>query len=338
MTLAHATHLRREAGRELRALRLAAGLHPADLGIALGSTRRDTAAQRVSALENGTREPDAATCATLRTLLGALPDGWERARTLEAAVNRARASVIARELDLLADVLPRLVARRDRTLRHTGWCAVPIHAPMSGTTITGGLPLTLGTLVHGCGPGGPLHATREGVPVWILGAGGSLLSGRGTIHTLQPAPGRAAWHTDGTLDQHNVGGAWHALRQARDAWRQTSGDAATRPTRWSLTTIAVELGIPIAPVTLTDADGATIARWDPRSGALRDARGHTRDTVPHPDDDEAWAARPAPASPERRAGWFEDARGEVVAIFDGWLPDGLVPPPQAHAEAPTSAA
>jgi transcriptional regulator with XRE-family HTH domain len=324
MPLTHARMLREQAGRELRALRLAAGLHPADLGLALGSTRRDTAAQRVSALESGQRDPDPDTQDRLRTLLGALPDGWERADALEGRVNRARASVIARELALLAAVLPRLVARRDRALRHPGWCAVPIHAPASGTSITGGLPLTLGALLYGCGPGGPLHVVRDGVPVWIVGAGGSLLSGAGTIHTLA-ADG--TWHGDNTIDGMNVGAAWQALRQAREGWKRARPDGGTTPTRWGLATIAVELGIPVTPVTLTDAEGTVLARWDARSGALRDAQGRTLDTFPHPDDDEAWAARAPLTSPERRAGWFEDAHGAVVAIFDGWLADGVTPPP-----------
>jgi hypothetical protein len=282
----------------------------------------------VAALEAGSRPPDAATAERLRAHLGALPDGWARADALEGAADRARSAVLAREASLLASVLPRLLKRRDRALRQAGWCAVPLLWPASGTTLTGSLPVTLGALLQGAGPGGPLNAIHDGVPVWIVGAGGSLLSGNGTVHGLDTS---GAWHTANMLGGLNVGAAWRALREAAASGSRAAGGT---PTRWSLATIAAELGLPVPPVTFTDTEGRLLARWDPRFGALHDASGRTLDTTPHPEDEEAWQQRVPAPFPIRRAGWFEDAEERVVAFFDGWLPDGVAVPLDAPTEPP----
>ena len=312
-TLDHALLLRREAGRELRALRLARDLTPAAFGAALGSSNPAKAAQRVAGLESGQKLPDPQTRAVIVARLGRLPTGWDDADALEARANRARASVMLREIDLLSRVLPRLVARRADL--PSGWRDIPIHGLRSGSTITGTLPMTVGHLVHGLRPGGPLHVAHKGEPMWLVSAGGSLQTGSGYVELFSP---RGERRTLPASEMDGVGRNLHLLRQARE------GAVSPGPTRWSLATVACALGLEVAPVRLTRADGTPLAAWDPKSGDLRDAGGVRLDTTPSPDDEAAWAARSAPPPwPERHAGWFEGADGRVVAFFDGWLPDGL---------------
>ncbi len=311
--LQHALLLRREAGRELRALRTAKDLTAADLGLALGSTHPTKAAQRVAGLESGQKLPDPQTRAAIVARLGRLPTGWADADALEARANKARASVLLREIELLTRVLPRLVARRAEI--PPGWRDVPILGLRSGSTITGTLAMTVGHLVNGLRPGGPLHVAHNGEPMWLVAAGGSLLSGNGDVELLSPLGERR------TVQASELGGLgrnFQLLRQARE------GHGAPKATRWSLATVGCALGMEVAPVRLTRADGTPSASWDPRTGQLRDAGGARSDTTPAPDDEARWASRAAPPPwPERHAGWFEGADSRVVAFFDGWLPDGL---------------
>ncbi len=312
--LQHALLLRREAGRELRALRTAKDLTAVDLGLALGSTHPSKAAQRVAGLESGQKLPDPQTRAAIVGTLGRLPAGWDDAEALEARANKARASVLLREIELLRRVLPRLVARRAEV--PTGWRDVPVLGLRSGSTITGTLAMTVGHLIDGLRPGGPLHVAHNGEPMWLVAAGGSLLSGNGYVELLSPLGERRTVHTS---ELGGLGRNVQLLRQARE------GQGAPNPTRWSLATVGCALGLEVTPVRLTRADGTPSSTWDPKTGQLCDERGRPMDITPAADDNAAWSERPpAPPWPERHAGWFEGADGRVVAFFDGWLPDGLI--------------
>lgn len=349
--LPHGERLAREAGRQLRQLRLAAGLRPADFGLMLGCTNREKAATRVAALEYGAQIPDARTLERLRAIFGAAPDGWAAAEALEHAVSvKGKALRYSRETTLLAQVFPRLVAERENVLRQPAWWGVPVEIPVSGTNFTGELRLALGDILFGAGPDGPLTVEIDGTPGWLVGACGSLLSGCGVVYVVGA---NGSWHETERLETISVGSAWRRLHDSRLAWRRQGTpvpiDTAMRqddesetrrfvwapfnskvprapPTRWSLSTIAAALGLPVSPVNLSGVDFVPRATWDPRTGVLRDVNGTILDTTPHPDDAAAWAARMPARDLYRRPGRFEDADERVVALFDGWVPWDLAVP------------
>jgi len=326
--LAHARRLCQEAGRELRTLRLAAGIHPCDLGMRLGCTKPETAANRVAMLESGQRFPDVATCERLRSILGRLPTGWSQAGAIEAAVERERWAMLESEKRYLAMLLPRLVARRKETLARQGWCDVTLTVPHSGTMLTGDLRLTIGDIVFGAAPGGPLTIAPDDAEKptrWIIGAIGSLLSGRGTVYTLASD---GSWHSGNIVDRVTVGAAWNQLTKVRKGWRELRESRGIQMchTNWSLATIAAELGLPAKPVEFSDVDGTCHATWDPRSGILRDSAGTMLDVTPHPDDAAGWRARKPTRTLSCFPGWFQDGDERIVALFDGWVPADLAVP------------
>ncbi len=201
--------LRRRAGHELRRLREARGLTPRALGHLLGSTDPSRAGARVAALEQGRTVPDGATRTALRAALGALPDGWDRAEEAERLRAADQALDRATALRALAAVLPVLAEHPDRM--RAGWEDLPVRWPSSGTSLTGTLRVTLGALVWGGRPGGPLEVRVGGQDGWIVAASGSLLSGRGTILVLTRG-GR--WVEDNAFGTLNVGAAWRRLAAA----------------------------------------------------------------------------------------------------------------------------
>jgi transcriptional regulator with XRE-family HTH domain len=200
---------REAAGRNLRALREARGLRRGELGVALGGRDPGRAGARVAALEDGRTVPDAATREAIRSVFGDVPDGWDRAVVAErdlAVQTRLEREEASR---LLALVLPRLVAAPERM--QAAWEDVPIQWPRSGTSITGPLRVTLGALVRGCRPGGPLECSVDGERAWIVAASGSMLSGVGTVHALT-ADGR--WVEGSRIGDWGVAQAWKALARA----------------------------------------------------------------------------------------------------------------------------
>ncbi len=201
--------LRRIAGHELRRLREARGLTSRALGHLLGSTDPARAGARVAALEEGRAVPDAATRAALHAALGSVPNGWDRAEAAERRHAADQTLDRATALRTLAAVLPVLADSPGRM--RAGWEDIPVRWPSSGTSLTGSLRVTLGALVWGCRPGGPLEVRVGGRDGWIVGASGSLLSGRGTILVLT-RDGR--WVEDNTFGTLNVGAAWRSLAAA----------------------------------------------------------------------------------------------------------------------------
>jgi transcriptional regulator with XRE-family HTH domain len=200
---------REAAGRNLRALREARGLRRGELGVALGGRDPGRAGARVAALEEGRTVPDAATREAIRGVFGDVPDGWDRAVVAEldlAVQTRFERDEACR---LLALVLPRLVAAPERM--QAAWEGVPIRWPRSGTSITGPLRVTLGALVRGCRPGGPLECSVDGERAWIVAASGSMLSGAGTVHALT-ADGR--WLEANRIGDRGVVHAWKSLARA----------------------------------------------------------------------------------------------------------------------------
>lgn len=321
-SLPHAQRLVREAGRQLRQLRLAAGHQPADFGLMLGCTNREKAATRVAALEFGAQIPDPRTLERIGAVCGVVPEGWVAAEALEQAVyvtgKRVRES---RENALLTQVFPRLVAERETVLGRPQWWGVRLPSPVSGTSQTGVLSLTLGDILYGAGAGGPLNVEIDGTPGWLVGAGGSLLSGCGVVYVVG-ADG--SWHQP----RGRFSVAFRSLHECRSAWRRQHAAKVpdAPPTWWTLSTIAAELGLPVSPVNLSGVDLVPRATWDPRTGVLRDVDGTILDTTPHPDDEAAWGARTPARRLYRRDCWFEDDDERVVALFDGWVPWGLAVP------------